>query len=134
MKRILFALTFPALFAAPAFADQWDAMREDERISNGLLVVTIGAHIDDTCPTIEARSVASGAYMMGLARHAMSLGYSRDEIRRYVDDEGERERYRQLALRYFAQHGVHSEEDVEGACRVGQMEIDNRSTVGRMLR
>ncbi|WP_432676138.1 DUF5333 domain-containing protein [Nioella aestuarii] len=123
-----------ALFAAqPALADQWDALREDERVHNGLLVVTIGAHIQDTCPDIEARTIASTSFMLGLAHHAMSLGYSRDEIRQYIDDEDERERYFSLARAYFAQRGVHSEDDVEGACRVGRQEIADRTTVGRLL-
>ena len=133
MNRLLPAALMALLVAQPAFADQWDALREDERVHNGLLVITIGAHIDETCPDIEARSIASTAYMLGLARHAMSLGYSRDEIRQYIDDEDERERYFDLARRYFAQQGVHSEDEVEGACRVGRQEIADRTTVGRLL-
>ncbi|WP_370250966.1 DUF5333 domain-containing protein [Nioella sp.] len=133
MKTFLSTIGLMILAALPAQADQWDALREDERVHNGLLVITIGAHIHETCPDIEARSIASMSFMIGLARHAMSLGYSRDELRAYIDDETERERYFNLARAYFAQNGVTSEEDVEGACRVGRQEIADRTPVGRLL-
>lgn len=117
-----------------ARADGFDALRTDDRLHNGLLAITIGRHIETTCPTIERRSLAANAFLLGLATHAMSLGYSRDEVTEYVEDDGEQERYVSLARTYFAQRGVTSEEDVEGACRVGRDEIAAGSPIGRLLR
>lgn len=135
MHRFLLPLLASMILSAPAHADRYDALRADERVHNGLLIITIGAHIDETCPTIEARNLAAGAFMFGLARHAMSLGYSRSEIEEYIDDEQERARYMNLARAYFEQeYGVTDEEDVEGACRAGEAEIAERSPVGRLLR
>jgi hypothetical protein len=117
-----------------ARADQYDALRDDDRLHNGLLAITIGRHIESTCPTIERRSLATNAFLLGLASHAMSLGYSRSEVTDYVESDAEQERYIDLARRYFAQNGVTDDDDVEGACRVGRDEIAAGSPIGRLLR
>ena len=117
-----------------ARADGFDALREDERLHNGLLAITIGRHIERTCPTIERRSLAANIFLLGLARHAMSLGYSREEVMHYVEGDAEQDRYIALARQYFAQMGVTEDDDVEGACRVGRDEIATGSPIGRLLR
>ncbi|WP_071673658.1 DUF5333 domain-containing protein [Nioella nitratireducens] len=134
MRRFILAAGLAGLVAQPVFSDEYDALRADSRIHNGLLVIMIGSHIQDTCPTIEARSLSATGFMFGLARHAMSLGYSRAQVERYVDDEEERARFETLARTYFAQHGVTSDDDVEGACRVGEQEMTDQTSVGRLLR
>ncbi len=133
MRSLILAAALAGVAAQPVFADEFDALRNDSRIHNGLLVIMIGSHIQDTCPTIEARNFAATTFMFGLARHAMSLGYSRAQVEEYVDNEDERARFEELARTYFAQHGVTSEDDVEGACRVGEQEIADRTAVGRLL-
>lgn len=120
--------------AGSARADRFDALRGDERLHNGLLAVTIGRHIERTCPTIERRDLAANAFLLGLASHAMGLGYSRAEVTAYVEDDAEQERYIALARRYFAERGVTSDEDSDGACRVGRDEIAAGSPIGRLLR
>jgi hypothetical protein len=115
-------------------ADQFDPLRNDDRLHNGLLAITIGRHIERTCPTIERRNLAANAFLLGLATHAMSLGFSRDEVTEYVENDTEQERYIGLARAYFAQRGVMNDEDVEGACRVGRDEIAAGSPIGRLLR
>jgi hypothetical protein len=128
---VTFAL---AVSAGTSRADQWDTLRNDERVHNGLLMIAIGRHIELTCPSIERRRLAAGAFLLGLANHAMSLGYTRAEVTEFVEDDTEKERYIDLARRYFAERGVTSEEDVEGACRVGRDEIAAGSPIGRLLR
>jgi len=120
--------------AGGARADQYETLRADPRLHNGLLAVTIGRHIERTCPSIDRRSLAANAFLLGLANHAMGLGYSRGEVTEYVEDDDEQERYIVLARRYFAERGVTSDEDVEGACRVGRDEITAGSPIGRLLR
>ena len=120
--------------AGAARADRFDALRSDERLHNGLLVITIGRHIERTCPSIERRSFAASAFLLGLAGHAMDLGYSRDEVTAYVEDDDEQERFITLARAYFAQRGVTDDADTEGACRVGRDEIAAGSPIGRVLR
>jgi len=123
-----------ATSAGSARADNWDTLRNDERVHNGLLMIAIGRHIELTCPAIERRTIAAGAFLLGLANHAMSLGYSRAEVTEYVEDDVEQERMIGIARQYFAERGVTSLEDVEGACRVGRDEIAARSQIGRLLR
>jgi hypothetical protein len=123
-----------ATSAGSARADNWDTLRNDERVHNGLLMIAIGRHIELTCPTIERRTIAAGSFLLGLANHAMSLGYTRAEVTEYVEDDTERDRMIAIARQYFAERGVTSLEDVEGACRVGRDEIAARSQIGRLLR
>jgi hypothetical protein len=96
-------------------------------------MIAIGRHIELTCPTIERRTIAAGSFLLGLA-HAMSLGYSRAEVTEYVEDDTEQERMIAIARQYFAQRGVTSLEDVDGACRVGRDEIAAGTQIGRLLR
>jgi hypothetical protein len=123
-----------ATSAGSARADAWETLRNDERVHNGLLMIAIGRHIELTCPTIERRNIAAGAFLLGLANHAMSLGYSRAEVTEYVEDDTEQARMISIARQYFAQRGVTSLEDVEGACRVGRDEITAGTQIGRLLR
>ena len=120
--------------AGSARADRYDALRNDERLHNGLLVVTIGRHIERTCPSIDRRNLAANAFLLGLANHAMGLGYTRAEVTAYVEDDAEQERYIALARQYFAERGVTEDTDAEGACRVGRDEIAAGSPIGRLLR
>lgn len=117
-----------------ARADQYEALRNDDRLHNGLLAITIGRHIERTCPSIERRDLAANTFLLGLARHAMALGYTREQVTTYVEDDAEQERYIALARRYFAERGVTSKDDSHGACRVGRDEIAAGSPIGRLLR
>lgn len=117
-----------------ARADRLDILRNDTRLHNGLLAITIGRHIERTCPAIERRDLAATAFLLGLASHAMSLGFSRAEVTDYVENDAEQARYIALARQYFAERGVMTEDDVDGACRVGRDEIASGSPIGRLLR
>jgi hypothetical protein len=120
--------------AGSAQADRVDVLRNDDRLHNGLLAVTIGRHIERRCPSITRRDFAANTFLFGLATHAMSLGFSRAEVTAYVEDDTEQERYIGLARQYFAERGVMDENDVDGACRVGRDEIAAGSPIGRLLR
>lgn len=128
---VVFAL---AASAGSVRADRYATLRSDAQVENGLLMIAIGRHIELTCPTIERRTLAAGAFLLGLANHAMSLGYSREEVSDYVEDDAEKARVIDIARGWFAERGVTSLEDVEGACRVGRDEITAGSPIGRLLR
>ncbi|MFW5655889.1 MAG: DUF5333 domain-containing protein [Roseicyclus sp.] len=123
-----------AASAGSVRADRFEALRNDAEVENGLLTIAIGRHIELTCPTIERRTIAAGAFLLGLANRAMSLGYSREEVTDYVEDDAERDRVIEIARTWFAERGVTSLEDVDGACRVGRDEISAGSPIGRLLR
>ena len=64
--------------------------RNDERVHNGLLMIAIGRHIELTCPRRSSGAPSPpAAFLLGLANHAMSLGYSRAEVTEYVEDDAE---------------------------------------------
>jgi hypothetical protein len=128
---VAFAL---AASAGSVRADRFETLRSDPRIENGLLMIAIGRHIELTCPTIERRTLSAGAFLLGLANHAMSLGYTRAEVTDYVEDDAERDRVIEIARAWLAERGVTSLEDVDGACRVGRDEITAGSPIGRLLR
>jgi hypothetical protein len=128
---VAFAL---AASAGSVRADRFETLRTDPRVENGVLMIAIGRHIELTCPSIDRRPIAAGAFLLGLANHAMSLGYTRAEVTDYVEDDAERERVIGIAKRWFAERGVTSLQDVEGACRVGRDEITAGSPIGRLLR
>jgi hypothetical protein len=110
---VVFAL---AASAGSVRADRFETLRNDPRVEDGLLMIAIGRHIELTCPTIERRTLAAGAFLLGLANHAMSLGYSREEVTDYVEDDAEKARVIEIARAWFDERGVTSLEDVEGPC------------------
>lgn len=131
---LLVAATGLLTVVGTARADRFDALRNDARLHEGLLAITVGRHIERTCPDLSRRDLAASMFLLGLASHAMSLGYSRAEVTAYVEDAGEQARYVDLARAYFAERGVDAIEDVAGACRVGRDEIAAGSPIGRLLR
>lgn len=131
---IMLAVTGLMASVSAARADRLEILRNDARLHNGLLAITIGRHIESTCPGITRRDFAANAFLLGLARHAMSLGFSRREVTAYVEDKTEQARYIALARRYFAERDVLNDDDVAGACRVGRDEIATGSPIGRLLR
>jgi hypothetical protein len=114
-------------------ADAWQPLRDDPEITSGLTVIAVGRHIHNVCADISARPVRALAFAEGLVAHAQGMGFSRSEIRAYIDNSDEQERYRAIARRYFAQQGGDMD-DPESVCRVGRDEITAGSTIGRLLR
>ena len=124
-----------ATSAGSARADEWETLRNDERVHNGLLMIAIGRHIELTCPTIERRTIAAGAFLLGLANHAMSLGLfpgRGHRICRRRRRTGAHDRHRPGSISPSA--ALTSLDDVEGACRVGRDEITAGTQIGRLLR
>lgn len=129
------ALTGMALLASvtASVADRYDALRADPEIENGVLIVAIGDLIRDNCPSFEDRRVASLPFLIGLARRAESLGYSRAEIEAYVDDDTEKARVEARARQWFVQEGADFGTP-ETVCQIARDEIAAGSTIGRLIR
>lgn len=134
MKSLLVAVAASLALGGPALADEFEALRADSRIHDGLLVVAIGERIVEGCPSISERRLAVNAFGLGLYNRARSLGFTHEQVVAFVESEAEKARYRSLAERYFAQNGVTSADDSEGACRIGRDEIARGTSVGRFLR
>lgn len=127
------AVTALATTLGAARADEWQPLRDDARITSGLTVVAIGRHIHLVCPDISARPIRALAFVEGLVDHAQAMGFSRRQIEEYIDNDAEKDRYRAIATRYFAERGS-GMDDVSGVCQVGRDEIAEESTIGRLLR
>ncbi len=133
MPRLAFALFLSLLAALPAAAENWDLLRDDPAISEGLVNFAIARHIQNRCPTISARRLRAIGYINDLIGDATALGYSRGEIRDYVFDEAEQDRVRAIADDRLAARGA-SPTMMEGYCTVGREEIAAGSAIGRLLR
>jgi len=133
MLRFLPMIALALLVAQPLRADQWDALRADPVISDGLIRFAIARHIHNRCDDISARRLRAITYISSLVSLAEDRGYSRSEIRAYVDDEAEQDRVRALADERLAARGA-SPEQMGGYCTVGREEIAAGSEIGRLLR
>lgn len=118
---------------APAQTEDWDALRNDPVISEGLINFAIARHIHNRCPDISARRLRAIGYINNLVSEAEALGYSRSEIRAYVNDEAEQDRVRALADARLEPRGA-SPTMMEGYCTVGREEIAAGSAIGQLLR
>ena len=116
-----------------ARADQYDALRSDPEIQNGVLIVAIGDIIRDNCPSIEDRRMRSVRFLIGLVGRAQSLGYSRSDVEAYVDDPDERARVEGLAQRWIVQEGGELSAP-ETICALARDEISAQSAIGRLIR
>lgn len=129
-------LTFTGLITtlgASPQPDRFQPLREDARMHSGLIVIAVGRQVHVACPRIEARLLRALAFAESLESHARSLGYSRQEVRDYIDDRAEQDRYTEVAKAYFAQSG-HDWDDPESVCALGEAEIEADSPIGRLLR
>lgn len=133
MSRLALVLAFSLVAALPAQAEDWDRLRNDPAISEGLVVFAIARHIKNRCPDISARRLRAIGYINGLVGDAMDLGYSRAEIREFVNNEAEQDRVRAIADERLAARGA-SPTMMAGYCTVGYEEIAAGSAIGRLLR
>ena len=72
-------------------------------------------------------------YVSNLERRARDLGYSRDEIKAYIDSDVEKDRLRARAAALFAARGFEGR-DGASMCAFGREEIGKDSRIGTLLR
>ena len=136
-RLVLGALAITGLALAAtigaARADQYEALRSDAQVENGVLIVAIGDIIRDNCPNIEDRRGRSIPFLIGLVQRAQSLGYSRSEVEAYVDDADERARVEARARQWMVQQGADLGSP-ETICAVARDEISAQSAIGRLIR
>ncbi len=133
MSRFFPILIMGFLAAVPAQADQWDALREDPTISEGLVQFAMARHIHNRCPEISARRLRAIGFINGLIRNATELGFSRSDISDYVFNEAEQDRVGAIADERLLARSA-SPEQRAGYCTVGHAEIAAGSSIGQLLR
>ena len=122
-----------ALSTTPALATDFQALRDDAEISNGLRWVAAADAIRNTCPAIGERTWKARGVALGLLNRAFALGYSMGEATDYVDDRTEQTRVKGEAMAYLRQAGA-VEGDATSFCAVGFAEIDRGSAIGVLIR
>ena len=77
MLRLTPLLVAGLLAAAPtqAQAEDWDALRNDPQISEGLIIFSIARRIHKRCPDISARRIRALGFINSLVGMAEDLGY-----------------------------------------------------------
>lgn len=120
-----------ALVATPLAARP--PLSEVSKVTEGLIATGIAHEISEVCPSLQARRLRGFGFLMSLRQHARSLGYSRDEVDAYVDNDAEADRLEGIARARLAEMGA-----VKGQpgtyCRVGRREMAADSQIGRLLR
>ncbi|MFN3954936.1 MAG: DUF5333 domain-containing protein [Pararhodobacter sp.] len=143
VKRALWGAVLAVALALGGFGDAAaqartqaevnESLRADPEIYAGLFSMGIAHGIREHCPAIEARSLRAHSLALSLYNRARSLGFSRDEIRAFLDDRGEKDFLRRVVTQYLTERGV-QEADPETFCTQGRAEIAARSQAGTLLR
>ncbi len=127
-----FALALLAALPAVAGAQDRPPLGQVEVITEGLINTAIAYELDRKCDDLDGRRLQGIAFLWSLESEARQLGYSRDEIRAFIDDDEEKDRLEEIARERLRGMGA-----VEGQwdtyCAVGRDEIAKESQIGRLL-
>jgi hypothetical protein len=109
------------------------ALRDNTRITEGLIAVGIAIEISDKCPDLSARKLKGLVYLQSLKNAARDEGYSDAEIDAFIENKAEKAQLESRARAYLAQNGASGPAN-DAYCHVGRAEIDSDSQAGRLLR
>ena len=127
-----FALALLAALPAVAGAQDRPPLGQVEVITEGLINTAIAYELDRKCDGLDGRRLQGIAFLWSLESEARQLGYSRDEIRAFIDNDEEKDRLEGIARERLRGMGA-----VEGQwdtyCAVGRDEIAKESQIGRLL-
>jgi len=136
MIRILavaLCLALPAAAQSLTQAQINQTLREHPQISQGLFIVALATAIRDICPSIDGRFFRGLSFLNSLQDQAVTLGFTRPQIRAFVEDQAEVARMYDRVRAYAAERGAR-EDQPETVCALGRAEIAAGSAAGRLLR
>ena len=126
------ALGLLAALPTVAAAQELPPLGQVEVITEGLINTAIAYELDRKCDELEGRRLQGIAFLWSLESEARQLGYSRQEIEDFIDDDEEKDRLEGIARERLRGMGA-----VEGQwdtyCAVGREEIAKASPIGRLL-
>lgn len=108
-------------------------LREVAEIDDNMLWVALAVEISDECDEIRPRTLKGLAFLNSLRSRAKALGYSRDEIKAYVDSSAEKDRMRGRGEAYVKSKGLDPAQS-DDLCSLGHAEIAARSQIGVLLK
>ena len=134
MTRFLPPLALGLLAALPAMAGAQDLppLGQQEVITEGLINTAIAYELDRKCDELEGRRLQGIAFLWSLESEARRLGYSRDEIQAFIDDDEEKDRLEAIARERLRGMGA-VEGEWDTYCAVGRDEIAKGSQIGKLL-
>jgi hypothetical protein len=129
MKKMLMIACLISL-GAPASAGHplWD----DAKISNGLFNLAVADQVRRNCSSISGRMLRGFDHANGLYKHAQSLGYSRAQVKEFIDNKDEQNVLRARVKRYFSANNA-TVRQKNGLCDLGRREIKKKSVIGELL-
>ena len=134
MRKTIISLGGAALLAAVAGASTArPALKDVERITEGLIATGIAYEISNVCDSIDARTLRGINFLWSLKGHARELGYTEAEIDAFVDDKAEQARLEGIARQRLASMGAVAGRP-DTYCDVGRAEIAAQTEIGQLLR
>ncbi len=130
MKRMFLTLA-ALLVAVPAFA--LVPINQEKHINDTLVQGLVADTITDNCPTMKPRKFKGLTELLKLRDYALSQGYSRDEIKAFIESPAEKARGREIAASLLKKRGAVPGK-TEAYCAIGVEEIAKGSLVGQLLR
>lgn len=115
-----------------ALAQGLPPLGEVEVVTEGLIQTAIAYEIDRVCDELDGRRLQGIAFLWSLHSEARRLGYSRQEIETFIDDDEEKDRLERIARQRLRDMGAVRGQP-ETYCAVGRTEIARGSQAGRLL-
>lgn len=132
-KSVLTLITAASLAASSAMAQSATRLEDDAETWERLFITAAANEIRENCDTIEARKVAATFYVLGIVRHAKSLGFTMEQIDAFRFDEKNQDRLRQRTYAWLDENGVDRSART-GYCALGDAEIAKNSPIGKLLK
>jgi hypothetical protein len=131
LKSFSFACAMAVGASSPAFA--LPPLGSDSYVHDQLLAGFIGDEIDRSCGSITARKLLALRKLYELRDYALSKGYTRAQVKAFVDNAGEKAKMKAEAKQNLINAGV-TPGDPQTYCAVGYAEISAKSLTGQLLR
>jgi len=132
MFKRTFYIAVVSLFVS-TLSVQAAALRENEGVTNRLVLAGIVKEIYKKCPTISVRKLRGFMYLRSIYSYAVDEGFSHEEIEAYVENEEEEARLLVHVNTWLSNRGA-VEGNPESYCAIGKAEIDAESPIGKFLR
>jgi len=126
-------LTLVMALAPAAVSVQASTPGDLPKVRDGLVAIAAADRLQKHCDSIAPRMVRAYSVMKSLETYARSEGYSADDVQAYAKSKSAKAQISGMARAYLAQNGVDPDRPAT-YCTVGRAEIDNGTSVGRLLK
>ena len=129
----ILALALPLGAAAMPQSEVNETLRNESSIYNALFTAALINHVVQVCDDLRGPGrLERVGFFLPLYRQARSLGFSRDQIENFVNDDDEKALMQRLVDRHLEARGV-TPRDADAVCAWGYQQIEERTPIGRRL-